>query len=268
MSPDAIGLVKRCTEELEASVQELAPEADGPCAIVVYGTVAEQDKISKQWTSVAGSSAEWKEVPVITTKSDCIALGTALLGAVTHGRQVVLVPKSDGSSSKLRAELGIRVQNVAPAAVGYRINYRGGTGGAADGGEWTPVKTIFDFDRRIPAGPYTLEFSAAECAVHRANGDKVLADDDVAKATKDMQGNKHIPVREEAALALRVEIVQKWTRDGEWIKVGETMEPLVKLDEENLDSEGEAKRVGCENVTLEISLGVHGMLTSALVGER
>jgi hypothetical protein len=268
MSSDPIGQVKRCTSELEASVQQIAPEADGPCAIVLYGTPAEQEKILKQWKkNLVDSSTEWKNVPAITSKSDCIALGTALLGAVTHGRQVILVSKSDDNSGKHRAELGIRVQNVAPAAVGYRINYRGG-----DDEAWTPVKTIFDFDRRIPAGPYPLEFSAAECAVHRASagGDKMaqLSDEDFTKVTKEMQTKKHIPAREEAALALRLEIVQKWTRDGEWIKVGETMEPLVKLDEENLDSDGEAKKVACESVTLDISLGVHGMLTSSLEGER
>jgi hypothetical protein len=220
----------------------------------------------------ASASSEWRNVPVLGTKSDCIALGTAVLGAVTHGRQVVLVPRGDdgGGSGKLRAELAIRVQNVAPAAVGYRISYHGG-GGDDEKASWTPVKTIFDFDRRIPAGPYPLEFSAAECAVHRASSSSSggrLGDEEFAKATKEMQAAKHIPAREEAALALRAEIVQKWTRDGPWIKVGETMEPLVKLDEDNLDADGEARRVACESVTLEISLGVHGMLTSSMEGER
>jgi hypothetical protein len=27
---------------------------------------------------------------------------------------------------------------------------------------WTPVKTIFDFDRRVPAGTYTMDLSAEE----------------------------------------------------------------------------------------------------------
>lgn len=272
MSADPLGQMQRCATELEASVQEDAPEADGPCAMVVYGTPAEQEKIAKQWKNVASTIKEWKDVPVISTKSDCIALGTAILGAVTHGRQIVLVPKGDGNSNKLRAELGIRVLNVAPAAVAYRLNYHGGSDHKDDEDDtWTPPKTIFDFDRRIPAGPYAIEFSAAECVVHRNGRDtkkEALSEDEFVKATKEMQGSKHIPRREEAALALRVEILQKWTRDGEWIKVGESMEPLVMLDEENLDSDGEAKRIACESVTLEISLGVHGMLTTSLVGER
>lgn len=271
MSSEPLAQMERCAAELEAAVQEAAPESDGPCAVVVYGTPAEQEKIAKQWKSLAATTnaiKEWKEVPVVSTRSDCIALGTAILGAVTHGRQIVLVPKGDGNSHKLRAELGIRVLNVAPAAVAYRLSYHGG-GDNSDEAKWTKPKVIFDFDRRIPAGPYPIEFSAAECVVHRTHHEKAaLSDDDFVKATKEMQASKHIPLREEAALALRVEILQKWTRDGDWIKVGETMEPLVKLDEENLDSDGEAKRIACESVTLEISLGVHGMLTTSLVGER
>jgi hypothetical protein len=34
------------------------------------------------------------------------------------------------------------------------------------------------------------------------------------------EGAKIIPQREDAALNLRVRILQRWTRDGEWMQVG------------------------------------------------
>ena len=57
---------------------------------------------------------------------------------------------------KPKAQLAIQVQNVAPVAVGVRMNYHGG-----DQRRWGPVKIIFDFDRRVPAGPYELDLNAA-----------------------------------------------------------------------------------------------------------
>jgi hypothetical protein len=63
---------------------------------------------------------------------------------------------------------------------------------------------------------------------------------------------------------LKIQIVQKWTRDGEWVKVGDVMEPLVKLEG---GGDGE-KRVACESVSLQLGLGITGMLATNLVGER
>ena len=252
---DPLAKLEACCTELEAAVEAAAPEADGPAGIVVYGTPPELEKIQKRWNDHKKVQPDWAKVPVFTSKSDAVAMGTAVLGAVAHGRQLVLVPKERGSQ-KMRAELGLRVQNVAPAAVGVRLNYHGD-----DDSKWTAVKTVFDFDRRIPAGPYPLELIAAECVVHRAG--KELSDEEFIKAVKETEGAKHIPQREEAALALRVQVMQRWTRDGEWKKVGDTMEPLVKLDEDN-----EEAKIACESVVLEITLGVHGMLTTNLEGER
>jgi hypothetical protein len=63
---------------------------------------------------------------------------------------------------------------------------------------------------------------------------------------------------------LKIQIVQKWTRDGEWVKVGDAIEPLVKLE----GSGDDEKRVACERVSLELGLGITGMITTNLVGER
>jgi hypothetical protein len=79
------------------------------------------------------------------------------------------------------------------------------------------------------------------------------------------EGAKRIPRREEAALNFKVQILQRWTRDGEWKKVGDAMEPLVKTVE---NKDGKTTRIACERVEWELSLGVTGMITSNFVGGR
>jgi len=175
------------------------------------------------------------------------------MGAVSHGRITNVVQKP---GKKPKAELAIQVQNVSPVAVGVMMNYHGG---AKD--KWTPVKTIFDFDRRVPAGPYPIDLVAAECVVHRSKTTKDLSDEELLKAIKDNEGAKCIPKREQAALDLRVQVLQKWTRDGEWKNVGDVMSPLVSLDKDE-------KKVACEKIVLELSLGATGMITSSLSGTR
>jgi hypothetical protein len=66
-------------------------------------------------------------------------------------------------------------------------------------------------------------------------------------------------------LNLRVRILQRWTRDGEWMQVGVTMEPVVKKIE---SKDGSISRIGCENVNWELSIGRTGMNTIVFVGER
>ncbi|GKY97499.1 hypothetical protein MPSEU_000708100 [Mayamaea pseudoterrestris] len=251
---DPMSRMEQCSTELEKAIDSVAPEADGPAALVSYGSREQQDKIKSAWDKIQKVQTEWSEVPFISTKSDAVAMGTAILGAVTHGRQSVLMDKG----GKTKAELGVRIQNVSPCAVGVRINYHGD-----DESKWEPIKTIFDFDRRIPAGPYPIELVASECVVHRT-GPASLSDEDFIKAIKENESAAHIPTREEAALNLRVEILQRWTRDGEWKRVADVMQPLVKME----GGEGEETRVACESITLELSVGVTGMLTSNLVGDR
>jgi hypothetical protein len=246
--------IRQCSTELEAAIDQLAPEADGPGGLVIYGSKAEQVSIAAKWNAIKLKQKEWADVPVFNTNPDCVAIGTAILGAVSHGRLSVLVD----AGAKKKAALGIRVQNVAPAAVGVQINY---FGGAAE--KWEPVKVIFDFDRRIPAGPYAIDLKAADCVISRS-GISTTPDEAFEKAYKEVQGAKGIPRREEAALNLKIQVVQKWARDGEWINVGDPMEPLVKLEG---DVGEEEKRVACESVSLKLSLGVSGMIATRLDGE-
>lgn len=250
-----ISEMEKFIKELEAAMDLNAPDADGPAGIIVCGSNQEQKEILAQWDKIKGSQKEWGKVPLFTTDTDCVSKGAAVLGAVSHGR----LSKVSHGGKKSRAELGIRVQNVAPCAVGIRMNYHGG---APD--RWAAVKPIFDFDRQIPAGPHAIDLNSAECAVYRSGKGDSLSEDEFLKAVKENEGSRGIPKREEAALNFQIQILQKWTRDGEWKKVGDPMEPLVKKSEKDKKEE----RIGCESVVLELSLGVTGMITSNLVGER
>lgn len=251
---DPITRMEVCLKDLEKAIDTIAPEADGPSGIILCGSLVEQQQMSAQWAKV--KNEEWKNVPQFLTPVDCVAKGVAVLGAISHGR---LSQIDSGRGRKSRAELGIRVQNVAPVAVAIQMNYHGG---AND--KWTAVKTIFDFDRQIPAGPISLDLNSAECAVYRS-GHADLSEDDFLKATKKNEGAKGIPQREEAALNFKVQILQRWTRDGEWKKVGDALQPLVKTEE---DKHGKLTRIACERVAWELGLGVTGMITSTFVGER
>lgn len=251
---DPLSIVEKCIQELEASLSVIAPESSAPAALVTYGSISQQGDVKKQWDNLK-SKLSWDDLPLFTTKADCVAMGTAVLGAVSHGRLSVL---AEGKNGKLKAQLGIRIQYVSTCAVGIQFNYHGG-----DPKRWTPVKTIFDFDRRVPAGPYSVELKASECVVHQ-NAITKLSDEEFLKASKSHEGSKGIPKREEAALNLRVQVVQKWTRDSEWKNVSDAMSPLVESKEEG----DTTKKVACESITLDLSLGTTGVITSSMVGER
>jgi hypothetical protein len=252
---DPISRMQKCAEKLEETIDVVAPEADGPAAIIVCGSLKEQKQMIAHWEKV--KIDDWSKVPVFATAEDCVAKGAAVLGAVSHGR-LSLVEQSRGHKAK--AGLAIRVQNVAPVAVGIQMNYHGG-----EKDKWTPVKVIFDFDRQIPAGPHSIDLNAAECAVYRQGKADAYTEEDFIKAVKAYEGAKGIPQREEAALNFSVRILQKWTRDGEWKQVGDPMEPLVQKNE---NKDGSVVRVGCERILWELSIGVTGMITTAFVGER
>jgi hypothetical protein len=257
---DPLASLERCLSELSAQIDDVASDIEGPVAIVPYCTNKEQlSAVQTALGSVKKNLEGWERVPTIPAKLDCVAVGTAVLGAVTHGRLATLI---EGASGKPKPALALRVHNVAPTAVGIRMSYRKD--------EWTPVKTIFDFDRRVPAGPYEMELNAATCAAMLEAGAGVKHEwfsDALAEAVdvvlKGVEGSKGIPKREAAALAFKIQIVQKLTRDGEWLSVGDPSMPLTKIDRKG-DSE---KRVACEKISLELSVNATGIITQSLVGE-
>lgn len=254
LNADPSSQVKDVVKKMYALLEKIAPEADGPVGFITYGTSTdEQKKVVSRINLVKSSLDSWEKVPTFMTRPDCVAVGAAVLGGVSHGRVRTI---TTGANGKPKAQLAIRVQNVAPTAVGVRMNYYGGVKN-----KWTPVKVIFDFDRRVPAGPYPIDLKASECAAIR-NAQQDLSDEDLLKAAKDFEGKNGIPEREKAALDFRLQVVQQYERDGAWIKVGDAMSPLTKLEGDD------DHKVACENVALELSLGATGLLTSSLVGDR
>jgi hypothetical protein len=89
-----------------------------------------------------------------------------------------------------------------------------------------------------------------------------MTDEELLQAIKSHEGAKGIPKREEAALDFELQIYQKLSRDGEWIKVGDVMRPLTKES-----SNGDETRVACETITLNLSVGSTGVINYSLVGE-
>jgi hypothetical protein len=252
-SPTPEKIIDKCISELFDTLDAIAPEAGTPVAFLSYGSQAEQVAIQTTWTKLQKSLEDWENIPAFSSPPQAVALGTAYLGAVSHGRVTQIVQQP---GKKPKADLGVHVHNVAPCAVGVAMKYD-------KDAPWTPVKTVFDFDRRVPAGPYPLDLVAAECVVYRENPNakETLSDEALVKAIEANQGSKFIPKREQAALDLKVQVMQKLTRDGEWQKVGDEMSPLVTLDKDE-------KKIACEKVVLELSLGTTGMITSAMTGER
>lgn len=249
-------VLTKCISELYETLDAIAPESKTPLGFISYGSPAEQKEIATKWGKLQKGLEDWESVPLFLTRPDAVAVGTAVLGAVSHGR-LSTVLRLAGKKPKL--QMALQVQNVAPVAVGITLNYHGG-----ESDKWTRPKTIFDFDRRVPAGPYPTDLVAAECALHRQKGGIGDLDDEAfIKAVKEKEGAKGIPDREEAALNLRVQILQKLTRDGEWIKIGDVMSPLVVVGGSN-----DEEKTACEKVTLELSLGLSGLISSALIGDR
>jgi hypothetical protein len=244
---------------LHAALERMGLE-EGPAGVMLYGN--DQDGLVKQWKDATKSLDEdFQKLPLLRSSPEAVVVGAALLGAISHGRVAVAYNDkraSDLKKKNAKIDLAIRSQWVAPVAVGMAFHYKYEESTKTG---WTPIKEVFEFDRRVPAGPFDVECKASDCLVHRQG--KVDTDDDEAflKASKDAERSKNIPLREQAALAFRVQVYQKCTRDGEWMPVGDPLEPLVSLDKDE-------KRIACEDVTLEISLSATGMLSTMLVGER
>jgi len=252
--------IEDCMQKLYNIIGEVAPELDGPVGIVSYATNKDQlSGLMKKLESCRANLDTWEKVPILQARLDCVAIGTATLGAVTHGR---LARLTTGASGKAKPALALQIHDVAPTEVGVRMSYKTGI--------WAPVKTIFAFDRRVPAGPYGIDLSAAQCAAHLqvGAGDKFDWDSDalsdaIDAALKDVEGKEGIPKREAAALCFKIQIVQKLTRDSDWVNVGDEAMPLTKTE-----YEGEKEKlIACENIMLELSVNSTGVITQSFVGQ-
>jgi len=277
-SSDPLSIFKSSLDELREQIGIITPESEEPTTFVTYGTLETQKKLSTQLKSILttygknGSNDDdnwdgWDEdIPIVSTKEECVSLGLAILAASVHGR-VRLIVSHKGTDGKMRpkAKAGISVQDVATCAVAVSYNY---FGGKDDDKKWTEPKVIFDFDRRVPAGPYQIDMTAAECAAHVKYGTKTDAcciedESELIDTASKLEGSKGIPDREAAALQYRFRMYQKTSRSGEWIQVGDDMRPLsMKHSQKDEGASGEDYYVALENCVLEISLNTVGILST------
>lgn len=149
------------------------------------------------------------------------------------------------------------------------------------------VKTIFDFDCRVPANT-NIEFTAAECAavleMQKKKKKLNISEMIVTGVEDDKEGEellqkfkkgdtKTLQVREQAAKKLNIQMVQKYQRNGKWIAIGPVMQPLVWKksaeekddDDDNKENEDSKDEYAIESSTLDISINSAGtVITKAL----
>jgi len=252
--------IKKVLKDLKSATSKLVPKKyRKPTAIVTYGSLPTQIKLHshiKELISKEESSfSSWKKTALISTKEEVTAYGACVLAA-----------KTDIDLSPIMKN--IDVKPVSNTCVGVRITTKD------DDDESIPIKVIFDFDRRIPAGPSKMEIIAAEF-VAREILNKINDDDDelTEKEIGKYSGKNYIPQREKIAMKLKVQVYQKVQRDGIWIPVGDALKPLVKIEKKKLENNSEKNEevdeevvVACESSTLRLSLSENGVLTAAVVG--
>ncbi len=256
-----VSIVNKTLVELSDIVDEICPELEddgGVVAVVTYGTIAKQlqlkDAMLKSLNGIKGDDVWNTKMNFMSTQEDIVAVGTAVMAGISHNRILPSMEK-DGSRPALT------VKNVAPCAVGVAYSFHGGKKGT-----WTEPKVIFDYDRRVPAGPYNVEFSAAECVALR-NDASLLNDIEklVEESDKWMKG-KHNALREEAALDLSIKVVQRFERNGKWRDDGYHATPLTQGKDEDCseDDNEEDKKIAIENSTLALTLDSVGYMSMTL----
>jgi hypothetical protein len=257
-----VAIVNKAFVELSDIVDEICPELEddgGVCAVVTYGTIAKQlqlkDAMLKSLNGIKGDIVWNTKMDFMSTQEDAVAMGTSVLAGVSHNR---MSPEEDDEGKKSRTSL--LVKNVSPCAVGVAYNFTGDKEGT-----WTEPKVIFDYDRRVPAGPYKVEFSAAECVALRK--DPLLLNDmeKLVEESEKWTKAKHDPLREEAALALSIKVVQRFDRNGKWRDCGYDATPLTQVSNEEEEEEGkEAHKFAIESSTLELTLDSVGFMSMTL----
>ena len=248
---------------MEETVHNVLPKENQiPCAIVTFGNSASQEQLKttvrkvlkikeNEWGMLNGGPQKNENVPILSSREEAVAMGACALAAGSHGRIV----SEDGK------KVTTTVNNVSNCALGVKLMYF-----EDEDVDNNNIKIIFDFDRRLPATPYTFEFSAAECAAMRARGKgnpiplgEHLDVEEINKFT----GGRNISVREEAAIAFKIQIVQRCERDGTWIDVGDPLKPLhIKKEEDDEIS------IAIESSILELSIGAAGLIMTQSMSDQ
>ena len=251
-------LIHKALVQLSEVVDDIYPELEedgGIVNFITYGTITSQLKMKEALSASLKQINKdeidevWNEgVAFASTREEAVALGTAVLAASSHARIRTI------QNNKPRA--GLNVLNVAPNAVGISVSF--------DGEKWTPVKTIFEYDRLVPAGPHAIELTASESVALQQNPALFLDYEKLVEEGNKFNTAKYIAQREEVARSFQLKIVQQLQRDGEWIQVGSSLQPLTVDGNNDSDKEDGASRIAIENSILELSLSPSGIITSSL----
>jgi len=279
-----LSIASKAIVELTDAIDTTYPELEedgGIAAIITYGSIPHQLKMKDALVKTLKTNIQddpvWNnpKLQYQSTREDIVASGTAVLAASTHGRITCEneITNSDGEKEAKKTGCALTVRNLCPVAVGIQLHLQGGGGGDDDHDDdseeiLTPIKTLFDFDRRVPA-IHSMEFTAAEC-VAIAKDTSLWTDvdkqDELLTEANKFYSSKHNALRDEAAKNLRVQILQRLERDGDWIPVGDAIEPLTieHSQKEDTEKEGEKLKIGIENAIMEISVDSVGVITNSL----
>jgi hypothetical protein len=259
-----VSIVNKSLVELTDIVDEMFPELEddgGLAGIVTYGTIAKQlqlrDALLKALNGIKDDAVWNTKMNVISTPEEAVAMGTSILAGVSHNR-IDSEPLEDGTGSRP----AIVIRNVSPCAVGITYNFHGGKKNS-----WTEPKVIFDYDRRVPAGPYKIEFSAAECVALRKDPSLLNNLEKLVEESEKWLKGKYNAEREEAALDLSIKVVQRFERNGKWRDFGYEATPLTQGSDEELedkDDESEKEKIAIETSALEITLDAVGFMSMSL----
>lgn len=250
-----LSLVPNSFTLLTDNIDEMCPELEedgGVAAIVTYGTIEKQlalrNEITKTLKGIDDDEVWNEKILFLSTREEVVSVGTSVMAAVSHVRI---------------AKPSIDVKNVSPVAVGLSYNFHGGSTDS----KWTEPKMIFDYDRRVPAGPTKIDFSAAECVALRKDPSLLNDSERLLTESEKWSSGKSNSLREEAALDLRVRVVQRVERDGAWRQVDNVMTPLTKEKDTEDENSDESQKYAIESSTLELSLDSIGFLSAKLISD-
>jgi len=250
-----VDVLEKALLQMEDNLTKYLPKnCQTPCAVVTFGDTDTQIQLNKKiktfvetkkWAcqmQVDQRSSKSLPTQVISTRSDATSIGACLLAGTSHQR----------------IQESIDIKNVSTTAIGISVSYTGEKRLKLTDDD---VKIIFDFDRRVPAGPYDIEMSAAECAAILRKGNSDATKEEIKNCT----GGKNISIREDAAKEFRLQVLQKMERGGKWIPVGDVVAPLLKTKEQDDDDKDTKKeRVCIESSILSLSVGKVGIITTNL----
>ena len=266
---DTGSTVRSCLDLLMDVLDESHPEVandGGIAAIITYGSIHTQMLVQKviveKLRSIVDEDGVWTDgIPFLSTSEECVAKGIAVLSAISHGRIL-------GGGGSVTPKPAIDIRNASTVAVGIQLTLGNGSSETDDKSKvvTTDVRTVFEHDQRVPAGPYQLDLTAAECTAMQDDPSIWMDTEKLVDEAKKYSGKGYIPRRETAALGLTVQILQRNKRDGEWIQIGDVIKPLIIEDsqEDNTKDEKDKRKIAVEESVMELRLDPLGIITHSM----